>query len=76
MKLLNDFTHRVVTLQDNGQGFDVDKIFSMDTYRKGFGFSSMRERAELSGGPFTIESIQGKGTTIRASWSAGEGLIL
>jgi signal transduction histidine kinase len=63
-------------LQDNGQGFDVEKIFSMETYRKGFGLSSMRERTELSGGSFMIESIQGKGTTIRASWSAGEGLIL
>jgi signal transduction histidine kinase len=63
-------------LQDNGQGFDVEKIFSRDTYRKGLGLSSMRERTELSGGSFMIESIQGKGTTIRASWSAGKGLIL
>jgi signal transduction histidine kinase len=28
----------------------------------------MKERAELSGGLFNIESVEGKGTVIRASW--------
>jgi signal transduction histidine kinase len=28
----------------------------------------MRERAELSGGSFAIESTVGKGTTIRVLW--------
>jgi signal transduction histidine kinase len=60
-----------LTVRDNGQGFDMEKIFSMESYRKGLGLGSMRERTELSGGSFTIESIQGKGTTIRASWPAG-----
>jgi len=31
----------------------------------------MRERAELSGGSFKMESTEGKGTTIRVSWSIG-----
>lgn len=60
-----------LTVRDNGQGFDMEKIFSMESTRKGLGLGSMRERTELSGGSFTIESIQGKGTTIRASWPAG-----
>jgi signal transduction histidine kinase len=60
-----------LAVRDNGQGFDMEKIFSMESYRKGLGLGSMRERTELSGGSFTIESIQGKGTTIRASWPAG-----
>jgi len=34
----------------------------------GLGLESMRERTELSGGSFVIESTQGKGTMIRASW--------
>jgi signal transduction histidine kinase len=37
----------------------------------GFGLTSMKERAELSGGSFTIESTPGAGTTIRASWQEG-----
>jgi signal transduction histidine kinase len=28
----------------------------------------MRERVEISGGEFQIESVIGQGTTIRASW--------
>jgi signal transduction histidine kinase len=60
-----------LTIQDNGQGFDVEKSFSKESYRKGLGLGSMRERTELLGGTFTIESIQRKGTTIRASWPGG-----
>jgi signal transduction histidine kinase/FixJ family two-component response regulator len=51
-----------LTIQDNGQGFDPE------TVRKGMGLSTMRERAELSGGSFELESTKGKGTTVRASW--------
>jgi PAS domain S-box-containing protein len=51
-------------IQDNGQGFELN----VDTPRKGLGLSSMRERAEVSGGTFSIQSAQGKGTVIRASW--------
>ncbi|MGC1404601.1 MAG: ASKHA domain-containing protein [Thermodesulfobacteriota bacterium] len=50
-----------LAIQDNGTGFDVDKVV------KGFGLSTMRERAELSGGTFAIESGE-EGTIIRASW--------
>ena len=49
-------------IQDNGQGFD------METVQKGLGLESMRERVELSGGEFQIESVTGQGTTIRAIW--------
>ena len=48
--------------QDNGQGFDLEDI------PKGVGLESMRERVEISGGIFKIESVRGVGTTIRASW--------
>ena len=50
-------------IRDNGQGFDVE------TAEKGLGLESMRERVELSGGKFHIQSIIGQGTTIRAIWS-------
>ncbi|HSB04682.1 MAG TPA: cache domain-containing protein [Thermodesulfobacteriota bacterium] len=57
-----------LVIQDNGQGFDVKETLSKESYKRGLGLSSMRERAELSGGSFNIESIRGKGTTIRVSW--------
>jgi signal transduction histidine kinase len=50
-------------IRDDGQGFDMEKA------QMGLGIESMRERTELSGGEFQIESIIGQGTTIRAIWS-------
>jgi signal transduction histidine kinase len=47
---------------DNGMGFDLE------TSKRGLGLTSMRERTELSGGSFSMESTIGKGTTIRAEW--------
>jgi signal transduction histidine kinase len=55
-------------IEDNGMGFDLQKILSSEGSKRGLGLSSMRERTELSGGKFMIESTQGKGTTVRASW--------
>ena len=55
-------------IRDNGKGFDLNRKVSEDGSRKGIGLSSMRERAELSGGSFTVESSIGKGTAILASW--------
>jgi signal transduction histidine kinase len=49
-------------ITDNGKGFDVD------TVKKGMGLSTMKERAQLSGGSFDLESAVGKGTIIRVSW--------
>lgn len=54
-------------VKDNGRGFDVDKAFSPKT-STGLGLTSMRERVELSGGSFSVESGLGAGTTVRASW--------
>jgi signal transduction histidine kinase len=61
-----------LVIQDNGQGFNVEEAFSKGSYKRGLGLSSMRERAELSGGSFDIESIRERGTTIRVSWPLNE----
>ena len=53
-----------LTISDNGQGFDVE-----ETPRHGLGLVSIRERAELSNGSFAIESVKGKGTTVRVTWA-------
>ena len=58
------------TIQDQGQGFDINAVLSQKNYEKGLGLSGMRERTHLSGGAFSIESSRGIGTTIRASWPA------
>jgi signal transduction histidine kinase len=58
-------------IQDNGQGFDLNQAVSQKASKQGLGLTSMRERAELSRGSFSIESAEGKGTVIRASWPIG-----
>jgi signal transduction histidine kinase len=57
-----------LVVEDNGQGIDLEKIFKPKTASRGLGLTNMRERTELSGGSFVIESTLGKGTTVRASW--------
>ena len=55
-------------IQDNGDGFDLKEALARIGTNRGLGLSSMRERAEISGGLFSIESSKGSGTVIRASW--------
>ena len=56
-----------LVVSDDGVGMDVEQILRTATARS-LGLTSMRERAELTGGDFTIESAPGEGTTIRANW--------
>ena len=51
-----------VTVVDDGKGFDA----SMSGRPGHLGLASMRERAELAGGRFGIESVSDGGTTVRA----------
>jgi PAS domain S-box-containing protein len=51
-----------LSIEDNGAGFDPENT------KQGLGLTSMRERTELSGGTFAVESTVGKGTILRASW--------
>lgn len=57
-----------MVIQDNGKGFDVQEGRSSNHSGRGVGLASMRERTELSGGSFFLESTRGKGTLIRATW--------
>jgi PAS domain S-box-containing protein len=63
-----------LVIRDSGQGFDLDEAYSRKGTARGLGLDSMRERIELSGGSFTIESHKGAGTVIQAFWPA-EGKI-
>jgi signal transduction histidine kinase len=58
-----------LTVSDNGQGFDLSDTLAGQRSRRGLGLTSMRERTELSGGSFSIQSVLGKGTVVRASWN-------
>jgi PAS domain S-box-containing protein len=68
LSLLEQDSRIILSIQDDGAGFDVSKTISMKPSRRGFGLASMRERAELSGADFDIISEAGQGTTIRVVW--------
>jgi signal transduction histidine kinase len=57
-----------LVVEDNGLGFNVEEVLGPKSKRRGLGLTSMRERVDLSGGSFSIESSEGKGTIVRASW--------
>ncbi len=63
LSLLKEKSKILLKIQDNGQGFDLE------TVKKGMGLSTMKERAQLSGGSFELESDTGKGTTVCAVWT-------
>jgi len=54
-------------ISDNGQGFDISLV-PRESCAHGFGLRSMRERAEISGGVFSIESAVGEGSSIQVFW--------
>lgn len=57
-----------LAIEDNGQGFNFKQAVYVKNSMRGFGLASMKERAELSGGSFAIESAAGAGTSIRVLW--------
>jgi PAS domain S-box-containing protein len=55
-------------VEDTGIGFNPDELQSGEMERKGMGLGSMKERAQNSGGSFTLQSCPGIGTKILVSW--------
>jgi len=60
-------------IEDNGSGFDSDKPLPQSVTGRGFGLASMRERIELSGGIFTLETAPEQATRICAVWPIDKG---
>lgn len=55
------------TLEDNGRGFDSNRVYDREGGAKGIGLATMKERAFLAGGFLTISSRPGAGTKISFS---------
>jgi len=67
ISLSQDVNGIELVVSDDGVGMDLELILQTSTATS-LGLTGMRERAELTGGSFSIESTPGEGTTIRASW--------
>jgi len=55
-------------IKDNGSGINSHSTASPTRRGRGFGLSSMKERTELSGGMFRLDTGPSLGTCIAASW--------
>ncbi len=51
-------------IADDGIGFDLEKLRKSRNKERGMGIYTMKERAELMGGFFSVKSTPGKGSTI------------
>jgi two-component system sensor histidine kinase NreB len=58
-------------IADDGIGMDLEYIIQSTT-AKSLGLTGMKERAELTGGRFSIESAQNDGTAVKVIWKVSE----
>ena len=63
----------VLVVRDNGRGFEVEKALTKESTERGLGLASMRERAQLSGGTFFVDSAIGEGTVVQVTWPEKTG---
>jgi signal transduction histidine kinase len=61
--LSRDKTYVTLMVQDNGQGFDPERVAAYE----GHGLRNMDARAHTLGGKVSVESEIGKGTTVRVT---------
>jgi signal transduction histidine kinase len=62
-------------IKDNGKSFDVESVLRANRGRR-LGLLGMRERLEMVGGNFSVESAPGKGTVVWARFPAGKARAL
>lgn len=55
-----------LTIEDDGQGFEIDELELEKDPLSGYGLTAMRERCEIFGGSFHLDSKPGKGTRVMA----------
>jgi signal transduction histidine kinase len=56
-------------VEDNGKGFDAGKLVKSET--QGIGLNSMEQRINSTRGIFSLSSVPGKGTKVKAEWKIG-----
>ncbi len=62
LHIIKSYPSLIFVAEDNGQGFDPDKL---DRHKEALGLLSMRERAAMLNGKFSLQASEGKGTHVR-----------
>jgi len=66
LRLVNDEIELVI--KDNGQGFELTEVQTIDYQERGVGLESIKERTVVFGGTLDLQTKPGQGTTIRVTW--------
>ncbi len=61
------------TVEDDGQGFNMEKVLATTAAPKGLGLLAMAERVRILGGSLTIWSQENRGTRITFTLSVSQG---
>jgi PAS domain S-box-containing protein len=62
LSLIKSYPHIILLAEDDGVGFDPQEF---DERKQALGLLSMRERASMLGGKFTLRTAKGRGVRIR-----------
>ena len=65
MQLAKDGNVLLLTVKDNGVGFDIERLRKRAPRTATLGLVSMQERAHAAGGSIEIDSVRSKGTEVR-----------
>ncbi|HIE25171.1 MAG TPA: hypothetical protein EYP74_04140 [Anaerolineales bacterium] len=69
IQLLGDENHLQLSIHDNGRGFERPPTLNGLPAQNHFGLVGMRERIELIGGNWSLESTPGEGTRVQVEWN-------
>jgi signal transduction histidine kinase len=62
LSIIKSYPHIIFAAEDDGVGFDSSEL---NKHQDTLGLLSMRERASMLGGSFSMQASKGKGTHIR-----------
>jgi PAS domain S-box-containing protein len=69
LSIIRSYPNIIFVAEDDGIGFDVSRL---DQHQHALGLLSMRERAAIAGGKFSLRTAPGSGTRIRIEISIKE----
>lgn len=75
IRLKKTGNHLHIEVEDNGRGFDFQRISDGSGVLNGFGMKSMQERVEIMGGSFSVISQFGAGTRVSVMLPVDESEI-
>ena len=65
LRLKVDDGNVLLTVEDDGKGFDVDGVSALRAGARGMGLAAMAERVRMLGGRIDVHSAHGDGTRIQ-----------